>query len=111
MGEFLAVAAFGSVFILLAILSYRDVIPRDHDREGIFDNLYTAWILGLSILLLGLMGLAPEDPGPVWSLLAVLWLASGAYGIYAVVRSPRWMWPPWRREMERRQQAEQEEWS
>ena len=109
MTEFLGVAGFGSVFLLVSVLSYRDLLPRRHDREGIYDNLYTAWVLGCSMFLLGLMGLAPEDPGPVWSLLTVLWLASVVYGIYAVVASPRWMWPAWRREMERRQQAEQED--
>lgn len=112
MGEFLAGTAFGSVFILMSVLDHRDLIPHGHDREGLFDNSYTFWVLGVGIELWAVGGLA-LDHEITW--LANLTILPGAvvamYGVYCIIRRPRWMWPAWRREMERRQQAEREDWS
>lgn len=109
MDGFLGLSGFGALLVLFAVLSYRDVIPRDHDREGLFDNGYTAWVVGLGLILMGVSDLAiTYEIAWLKNLTLMPAFAVAMYGVYCIIRRPRWMWPAWRREMERRQQAKQD---
>ena len=64
MQAFLAMALFGGAMIGLALASRRDLLPRRTDREGMFDGLYAAWVLGAGVILLGVGALSSDVGAP-----------------------------------------------